>query len=194
MPFKVTRRPPLRYWQFTPGEVEHFTWETRRGEKQHQHCWIALSKATSSIANPYLIDFTERPIAYASAQKRRWVTSGGDGSVLSHLLWVPSRRGRDPEHDGGRVWHMQRGMITCVDHGGQCYFGAYGLRLQTGRPPPIDKAYKRESTLTFIVYKRQIVLKSTNPYGLIGVVMAAHLKTMGQEHHSPTKAKKEGED
>ncbi|KAI0442959.1 hypothetical protein F4803DRAFT_517424 [Xylaria telfairii] len=60
MPFEVTRRPPLRYWQFSPGEVEHFTWETCRGEKRHQHCWIALSKATRLISNPYLIDFTER--------------------------------------------------------------------------------------------------------------------------------------
>ncbi|KAI0551313.1 hypothetical protein F4679DRAFT_539976 [Xylaria curta] len=60
MAFKVTRRPPLRYWQFSPGEVEHFTWETCRGEKRHQHCWIALSKATRFISNPYLVDFTER--------------------------------------------------------------------------------------------------------------------------------------
>ncbi|KAI3319466.1 hypothetical protein HD806DRAFT_260548 [Xylariaceae sp. AK1471] len=60
MPFKVVRRPPLRYWQFNPGEVEHFTWETCRGERQQQHCWIALSKAARFISNPYLIDMTER--------------------------------------------------------------------------------------------------------------------------------------
>ncbi|KAI0403796.1 hypothetical protein F4802DRAFT_570277 [Xylaria palmicola] len=59
-PFHVTRRPPLRYWQFNPGEVEHFTWETRDGEREHQHCWIALSKATRHISNPYLVDFNER--------------------------------------------------------------------------------------------------------------------------------------
>ncbi|KAF2962951.1 hypothetical protein GQX73_g10620 [Xylaria multiplex] len=60
LPFNVTRRPPLRYWQFNAGEVEHFTWETCDGERQHQHCWIALSKATRLVPNPYLIDFTER--------------------------------------------------------------------------------------------------------------------------------------
>ncbi|GAW24206.1 hypothetical protein ANO14919_137880 [Xylariales sp. No.14919] len=59
-PFNVTRRPPLRYWQFNPGEVERFTWETCQGEKRHQHCWIALSKATRLISNPYLIDFSAR--------------------------------------------------------------------------------------------------------------------------------------
>ncbi|TRX93516.1 hypothetical protein FHL15_005488 [Xylaria flabelliformis] len=58
--FEVIRRPALRYWQFNPGEVEHFTWETCHGEKRHQHCWIALSKATRLISNPYLIDFAER--------------------------------------------------------------------------------------------------------------------------------------
>ncbi|KAI0427691.1 hypothetical protein F5Y09DRAFT_315414 [Xylaria sp. FL1042] len=58
--FNVRRRPPLRYWQFNPGEVEHFTWETCQGERRRQHCWIALSKATRFISNPYLIDFTER--------------------------------------------------------------------------------------------------------------------------------------
>ncbi|TGJ80843.1 hypothetical protein E0Z10_g7914 [Xylaria hypoxylon] len=60
LPFNITRRPPLRYWQFNPGEVEHFTWETCQGERRHHHCWIALSKATRLISNPYLIDFTER--------------------------------------------------------------------------------------------------------------------------------------
>ncbi|KAI1200714.1 hypothetical protein F5X97DRAFT_78020 [Nemania serpens] len=60
LPFSVTRRPPLRYWQFNPGEVDHFTWETYHGEKRHQHCWIALSKATGVISNPYLIDFSAR--------------------------------------------------------------------------------------------------------------------------------------
>lgn len=60
LPFNVTRRPPLRYWQFNPGEVDHFTWETHHGDKRHRHCWIALSKATGVISNPYLIDFSER--------------------------------------------------------------------------------------------------------------------------------------
>lgn len=60
MPFRVTRRPPLRYWQFNPGEVEHFTWETWRGKRRQQHCWIALSKAARPIPNPYLIDFAAR--------------------------------------------------------------------------------------------------------------------------------------
>ncbi|KAK5633697.1 hypothetical protein RRF57_009412 [Xylaria bambusicola] len=59
LPFHVTRRMPLRYWQFNPGEVEHFVWETCKGEKR-QHCWIALSKTARFISNPYLIDFTER--------------------------------------------------------------------------------------------------------------------------------------
>jgi hypothetical protein len=58
--FRVVRRRPLRYWQFNPGEVEHFTWETRSGDKERRYCWIALSKATTFISNPYLIDFTAR--------------------------------------------------------------------------------------------------------------------------------------
>ncbi|KAI3330393.1 hypothetical protein F4824DRAFT_479064 [Ustulina deusta] len=60
LPFNVMRRPPLRYWQFEPGEVEHFTWETCQGERRRQHCWIALSKATRVISNPYLVDFADR--------------------------------------------------------------------------------------------------------------------------------------
>jgi hypothetical protein len=60
MSFNVVRRPPLRYWEFNPGDVEHFTWETCDGERQQQHCWIALSKAARFISNPYLIDSTER--------------------------------------------------------------------------------------------------------------------------------------
>jgi len=58
--FRVVRRPPLRYWQFNPGEVDHFTWETRSGQKERRHCWIALSKATRFFSNPYLTDSTAR--------------------------------------------------------------------------------------------------------------------------------------
>lgn len=60
LPFHITRRPALRYWQFSPGEVDHFTWETCQGEKKRSHCWIALDKTTRSIPNPYLVDFAER--------------------------------------------------------------------------------------------------------------------------------------
>lgn len=59
-PFNITRRQPMRYWQFNPGEVDHFTWETYHGDKRHKHCWISLSKTAGFISNPYLIDFTER--------------------------------------------------------------------------------------------------------------------------------------
>ncbi|KAI1340210.1 hypothetical protein F5Y15DRAFT_51762 [Xylariaceae sp. FL0016] len=57
--FRVVRRPPLRYWQFNPGEVEHFTWQTYK-KGNHQHCWITLTKAARFISNPYLIEFNER--------------------------------------------------------------------------------------------------------------------------------------
>ncbi|KAI0150751.1 hypothetical protein GGR57DRAFT_182092 [Xylariaceae sp. FL1272] len=60
LPFRIIRRPALRYWQFTPGEVEHFSWETCDGEKQQQHCWIVLSKHARFISNPYLLDFSDR--------------------------------------------------------------------------------------------------------------------------------------
>ncbi|KAI1171992.1 hypothetical protein F4777DRAFT_24985 [Nemania sp. FL0916] len=60
LPFDVLRRPPLRYWQFSPGEVEHFNWETYHGGKphhHHHHCWAALSKTARFISDdPYLID------------------------------------------------------------------------------------------------------------------------------------------
>ncbi|KAL7629853.1 hypothetical protein AAE478_001376 [Parahypoxylon ruwenzoriense] len=55
-PFKVIRRPPLRYWQFGPGEVEHFKWETHRKGRQ-SHCFITLAREARHIPNPYLIDF-----------------------------------------------------------------------------------------------------------------------------------------
>ncbi|KAI0394137.1 hypothetical protein F5Y17DRAFT_271515 [Xylariaceae sp. FL0594] len=60
--FRVARRRPLRYWQFSPGEVDHFTWETHRGEEERQHCSISLTKATRHIdvSNPYLADFARR--------------------------------------------------------------------------------------------------------------------------------------
>ncbi|KAI1332338.1 hypothetical protein F5Y16DRAFT_175557 [Xylariaceae sp. FL0255] len=64
LPYKVVRRPALRYWQFTPGEVEHFTWETCEGQGKERHCWISLSKdrlLSSPLPNPFLVDFTERP-------------------------------------------------------------------------------------------------------------------------------------
>ncbi|KAI1267051.1 hypothetical protein F5Y18DRAFT_425611 [Xylariaceae sp. FL1019] len=63
LPFRIIRRPALRYWQFIPGQVEHFRWKTsdRVREKQQQHCWIVISKFGASIPNPYLIDFADRP-------------------------------------------------------------------------------------------------------------------------------------
>ncbi|KAH9889709.1 hypothetical protein F4778DRAFT_773306 [Xylariomycetidae sp. FL2044] len=60
-PFEVVRRPALRYWQFSPGEVERFVWETNEEEKGDQrHCWITLMKDARLISNPYLMDFYER--------------------------------------------------------------------------------------------------------------------------------------
>ncbi|KAI5919144.1 hypothetical protein F4810DRAFT_688559 [Camillea tinctor] len=54
MPFTVIRRPPLRYWQFHPGEVEHFKWEMfKRGSQPH--CRITLAKSGTAISNPYLV-------------------------------------------------------------------------------------------------------------------------------------------
>ncbi|KAI0007690.1 hypothetical protein F4779DRAFT_495357 [Xylariaceae sp. FL0662B] len=59
LPFDIVRRPPLRYWQFNPGEVERFTWGTHT--KGHQsHCFITLTKEARYIPNPYLFDFSER--------------------------------------------------------------------------------------------------------------------------------------
>ncbi|KAI2605603.1 hypothetical protein GGR54DRAFT_440104 [Hypoxylon sp. NC1633] len=55
-PFKIVRRPSLRYWQFTPGEVERFTWETHTKGNQ-SHCFITLSREARYIPNPYLVDF-----------------------------------------------------------------------------------------------------------------------------------------
>ncbi|KAI5856735.1 hypothetical protein GGS23DRAFT_390173 [Durotheca rogersii] len=55
-PFRVVRRPPLRYWQFMPGEVEHFRWETRT-KGQQSHCFITPTREARHIPNPYLIDF-----------------------------------------------------------------------------------------------------------------------------------------
>ncbi|KAI1103817.1 hypothetical protein F4804DRAFT_332867 [Jackrogersella minutella] len=51
MPFSVVRRPPLRYWQFNPGEVERFTWETHTKGRQ-SHCFIALAREARNIPNP----------------------------------------------------------------------------------------------------------------------------------------------
>ncbi|KAI0016848.1 hypothetical protein F4780DRAFT_782894 [Xylariomycetidae sp. FL0641] len=59
IPFEVVRRSPMRYWQFYPGEVEHFRWDTQEKGDQ-KHCWITLSKAGRAIPNPYLIDFSGR--------------------------------------------------------------------------------------------------------------------------------------
>ncbi|KAI1775849.1 hypothetical protein F4818DRAFT_415141 [Hypoxylon cercidicola] len=54
--FKVVRRPPLRYWQFCPGEVERFKWETHtKGEQSH--CYINLIREPSYIRNPYMLEF-----------------------------------------------------------------------------------------------------------------------------------------
>ncbi|KAI1134728.1 hypothetical protein F5Y05DRAFT_198934 [Hypoxylon sp. FL0543] len=55
-PFQVVRRPPLRYWQFNPGEVEKFTWNSHT-KGQQTHCFITLEREATSIPNPYLLDF-----------------------------------------------------------------------------------------------------------------------------------------
>ncbi|KAI1383830.1 uncharacterized protein F4822DRAFT_433765 [Hypoxylon trugodes] len=54
--FKVIRRPPLRYWQFNPGEVDRFTWETHTKGRE-SHCFIIMDREGMSIPNPYLLDF-----------------------------------------------------------------------------------------------------------------------------------------
>ncbi|KAI1413931.1 hypothetical protein F5Y13DRAFT_160348 [Hypoxylon sp. FL1857] len=55
-PFRIVRRPPLRYWQFNPGEVERFTWESYTKGRQ-SHCFITLAREARNIPNPYLLDF-----------------------------------------------------------------------------------------------------------------------------------------
>ncbi|KAI1474874.1 hypothetical protein F4774DRAFT_398980 [Daldinia eschscholtzii] len=55
LPFKVVRRPPLRYWQFTPGDVERFGWKTHK-KGQQNHCFITLDRTVRRIPNPYLLD------------------------------------------------------------------------------------------------------------------------------------------
>ncbi|XDG09792.1 hypothetical protein ABKA04_009407 [Annulohypoxylon sp. FPYF3050] len=55
-PFTVVRRPPLRYWQFTPGQVERFTWDTHT-KGQQTHCFITLAREARNVPNPYLLDF-----------------------------------------------------------------------------------------------------------------------------------------
>ncbi|KAI2633556.1 hypothetical protein GGS26DRAFT_597819 [Hypomontagnella submonticulosa] len=55
-PFKVVRRPALRYWQFSPGEVERFKWETHT-KGQQTHCFISLDEGARNIPNPFLLDF-----------------------------------------------------------------------------------------------------------------------------------------
>ncbi|KAI1371444.1 hypothetical protein F4677DRAFT_464291 [Hypoxylon crocopeplum] len=55
-PFEVVRRPPLRYWQFSPGEVDRFSWETHT-KGQQSHCFITLNREARHIPNPYLLDF-----------------------------------------------------------------------------------------------------------------------------------------
>ncbi|KAI0191623.1 hypothetical protein F4808DRAFT_453614 [Astrocystis sublimbata] len=61
MPFKVTRRPRLRYWQFIPGEVEHFNWLTNRDAKELRHrCFLVLSKEATFISNPYELEWAGR--------------------------------------------------------------------------------------------------------------------------------------
>ncbi|KAI4864699.1 hypothetical protein F4820DRAFT_422716 [Hypoxylon rubiginosum] len=54
--FEVVRRNPLRYWQFCPGEVERFRWETHtKGEQSH--CYINLIRDPSYVRNPYMLEF-----------------------------------------------------------------------------------------------------------------------------------------
>ncbi|KAI1463798.1 uncharacterized protein F4812DRAFT_231431 [Daldinia caldariorum] len=55
LPFKIVRRPPLRYWQFTPGDVERFGWKTHT-KGQQSHCFITIDRAARRIPNPYLLD------------------------------------------------------------------------------------------------------------------------------------------
>ncbi|KAI2468489.1 hypothetical protein F4781DRAFT_432315 [Annulohypoxylon bovei var. microspora] len=55
-PFRVVRRPPLRYWQFNPGEIERFKWETHE-KGQQNHCFITLAREARNVPNPYLLDF-----------------------------------------------------------------------------------------------------------------------------------------
>ncbi|KAI0173157.1 hypothetical protein GGR52DRAFT_542124 [Hypoxylon sp. FL1284] len=52
----IVRRPPLRYWQFAPGEVERFSWETHAKGGQ-RHCYINLAAEPSYIRNPFMLDF-----------------------------------------------------------------------------------------------------------------------------------------
>jgi hypothetical protein len=52
-PFEIVRRPTLRYWEFSPWEVERFMWETQvDGDKLS--CWITVPKEARRINNPYL--------------------------------------------------------------------------------------------------------------------------------------------
>jgi hypothetical protein len=53
VPFTVVRRPPLRYWEFSPWHVERFQWETQI-DGDITSCWITLLTDTTPIKNPYL--------------------------------------------------------------------------------------------------------------------------------------------
>ncbi|KAI0481929.1 hypothetical protein GGR56DRAFT_161921 [Xylariaceae sp. FL0804] len=55
-PFSVVRRPALRFWEFSPGEVQPFTWKTEKKDGEQQRTWIALSKEPTLIPNPYVRD------------------------------------------------------------------------------------------------------------------------------------------
>ncbi len=59
LPFKIVRRPALRYWEFHPHEVERFRWDTHNKGKL-KICWITLIKSSRRIPNPYLLDFHPR--------------------------------------------------------------------------------------------------------------------------------------
>ncbi|KAI1431481.1 hypothetical protein GGR50DRAFT_697966 [Xylaria sp. CBS 124048] len=48
MPFHVVRRSPLRYWQFHPGEVEQFAWESCPDVEARRHCHVAPSKGDAA--------------------------------------------------------------------------------------------------------------------------------------------------
>lgn len=55
--FKVIRRPPLRYWDFHPGEIEKFAWETHTNPNNNfTNCGIAVFRGatlTRSSQPPY---------------------------------------------------------------------------------------------------------------------------------------------
>lgn len=56
LPFRIVRRPALRYWEFHPHEVERFRWDTHQ-KGNLKICWVTLLKSSRRIPNPYLLQF-----------------------------------------------------------------------------------------------------------------------------------------